>query len=226
MAKEKKQNEELSVEEVLTQSETFIAKYKNAIIGVVALIIIGVCGLLAYQNFYSAPRETKAYAALFKGEMLFEQGQFEEALNGDSLGYTGFLNVADEFSGTKAANLAKAYAGICYANLDKNEEAIKQLEGFKGADQMVAPSVLAAIGNAYAKLNQLDKATSYLVQAADKADNNTLSPIFLVQAGNIYESQGKYADAVKVYTKVKEKYFQSYQSMDIDKYIERASLQK
>ncbi|GAE18309.1 TPR domain protein [Bacteroides pyogenes DSM 20611 = JCM 6294] len=45
-----------------------------------------------------------------------------------------------------------------------------------------------------------------------------------MQAGEILVKQGKYDDAIKAYTKVKEKYFQSYQAMDIDKYIERAKL--
>ena len=39
-----------------------------------------------------------------------------------------------------------------------------------------------------------------------------------------FEKLGKNSEAVKAYTLVKEKYFNSYQSMDIDKYIERASI--
>ena len=50
-----------------------------------------------------------------------------------------------------------------------------------------------------------------------------MSPVYLIQAGLIYEKLGKKEDAVKAYTTVKDKYFNSYQAMDIDKYIERAS---
>jgi hypothetical protein len=38
--------------------------------------------------------------------------------------------------------------------------------------------------------------------------------------------QTKYDDAVNAYTKIKENYFQSYQAMDIDKYIEQAKMMK
>ena len=48
--------------------------------------------------------------------------------------------------------------------------------------------------------------------------------IYLIQAGQLFEKLGKNSEAVKAYTLVKEKYFNSYQSMDIDKYIERASI--
>ena len=224
MAEQKNQNEHLNVEDALTQSEAFLIKYKNAIIGGVVAVIIIVAGFIMYKNLYAEPREEKAQAALFKGQEYFEQDAFEQALNGDSIGYTGFLKVADDFSGTKAANLAKAYAGICYAQLGKYEEAVKMLDSFNGKDQMVAPAILGAAGNCYAQLGQLDKAASTLLSAADKADNNTLSPIFLIQAGEILVKQGKYDDAVNAYTKIKDKYFQSYQAMDIDKYIERASI--
>ena len=226
MAEQKNQNEHLNVEDALTQSEAFLVKYKNAIIGGVVAVIIIVAGFIMYKNLYAEPREEKAQAALFKGQEYFEQDAYEQALNGDSIGYTGFLKVADEYSGTKAANLAKAYAGICYAQLGKYEEAVKMLDSFNGKDQMVAPAILGAAGNCYAQLGQLDKAASTLLSAADKADNNTLSPIFLIQAGEILVKQGKYDDAVNAYTKIKDKYFQSYQAMDIDKYIEQAKLMK
>ena len=226
MAEQKNQNEHLNVEDALTQSEAFLIKYKNAIIGGVVAVIIIVAGFIMYKNLYAEPREEKAQAALFKGQEYFEQDAFEQALNGDSIGYTGFLKVADDYSGTKAANLAKAYAGICYAQLGKYEEAVKMLDSFNGKDQMVAPAILGAAGNCYAQLGQLDKAASTLLSAADKADNNTLSPIFLIQAGEILVKQGKYDDAENAYTKIKDKYFQSYQAMDIDKYIEQAKLMK
>ena len=226
MAEQKNQNEHLNVEDALTQSEAFLIKYKNAIIGGVVAVIIIVAGFIMYKNLYAEPREEKAQAALFKGQEYFEQDAYEQALNGDSIGFVGFLKVADDFSGTKAANLAKAYAGICYAQLGKYEEAVKMLDSFNGKDQMVAPAILGAAGNCYAQLGQLDKAASTLISAADKADNNSLSPIFLMQAGEILVKQGKYDDAVNAYTKIKDKYFQSYQAMDIDKYIEQAKLMK
>ena len=224
MAEQKNQNEHLNVEDALTQSEAFLIKYKNAIIGGVVAVIIIVAGFIMYKNLYAEPREEKAQAALFKGQEYFEQDAFEQALNGDSIGYAGFLKVADDYSGTKAANLAKAYAGICYAQLGKYEDAVKYLDKFSAKDQLVSPAILGTIGNCYAEMGQLDKAAGTLLKAADKADSQALSPIYLIQAGQLFEKLGKNSEAVKAYTLVKEKYFNSYQSMDIDKYIERASI--
>lgn len=226
MAEQKQTNEALNVEEALTQSEAFLIKNKKAIIGAVVAIIVIVAGIVMYKNLYAAPREEKAQAALFKGQEYFEADAYAEALNGDSIGYAGFAKIADEFSGTKAANLAKAYMGLCYAHLGKYEEAVKALDSFDGNDQMVAPALQGAMGNCYAQLGQLDKAVSALRKAADEADNNTLSPLFLKQAGEILIKQGKYDEAIKAYTTIKEKYFRSYQAMNIDKDIEQAKLLK
>ena len=125
---------------------------------------------------------------------------------------------------TYAGNLANLYAGLCYAGLGKWNEAAKYLEEFDTQDdQMISPAAEGALGNAYAHLNQLDKAVTHLKNAAKNADNNSLSPTFLIQAGEILESQGKAAEALELYKQVKEKYVYSMQSQTIDKYIERAS---
>ena len=226
MAEQKHTQDPLDMEEALSTSEAFLIKYKGRILGTIAAVVIIIAGFMGYKHFISDPNEVKASEALFKGEQYFGADNFETALNGDSIGYKGFLKVADEFSGTAAGNLANAYAGICYAQLGKYEDAVKMLDSFDGSDQMVAPAILGATGNCYAQLGQLDKAASTLLSAADKADNNTLSPIFLLQAGEILVKQGKYDDAVNAYTKIKDKYFQSYQAMDIDKYIEQVKLMK
>ncbi len=222
MAEQKKTNETLNVEEALTQSEAFFIKNKKAIIGVVSAIIILVAGVVMYKNLYAEPREAKAQAALFKGQEYFEADAYEQALNGDSIGFNGFIKVAEEYSGTQASDIAQAYIGLCYAQLGKYEEAINALDNFSGKDQLVAPALKATIGNCYAQLGQLDKAAPMLVKAAEEAESNSLSPIYLLQAGEIFVKQGKYNDAVKAYTQIKDKYFHSYQAMDIDKYIERA----
>ena len=224
MAEQKHTQDPLDLEVAMSASEAFIIKYKNKFLTGIAAIVILVGGVLGYQHFISEPNEKKASEALFKGEQYFNADNFELALNGDSLGYEGFLNVANKFSGTDAGKLANAYAGLCYAQLGNYEEAVNYLNKFNANDHLVSPALLGTMGNCYAQLGQLDKAAATLVKAADKANSQALSPIYLIQAGQIYEMLGKKSEAVSAYKTVKEKYFNSYQSMDIDKYIERASV--
>ena len=224
MANVNEQQGALNVEETLNKSEAFFLKYKKAIIYGVLAVIVVIAGVIVYKQYVSAPREDKASTALAKGQEYFQQDLYEKALNGDGAGYAGFVKVAADYSSTEAGNLANLYAGLCYAGLGKWNEAAKYLEEFDTQDdQMISPAAEGALGNAYAHLNQLDKAVSHLKNAAKNADNNSLSPTFLIQAGEILESQGKAAEALELYKQVKEKYVYSMQSQTIDKYIERAS---
>ncbi len=224
MTEQKHTHDPLNVDEALSTSEAFLLKNKNLLLGVVIALVVIVGGYLGYKHFISEPKEQKASEAIFKGEQYFGDDNFEIALKGDSLGYAGFIKLADQFSGTDAGNLANAYAGLCYAQLGKYEDAIKYLDKFSGNDLLVAPAVMGALGNCYAQIGQLDKAVATLLKAAEHANSMTLSPIYLIQAGQILEKQGKNAEAVDAYKQVKNKYGNSYQAMDIDKYIERASL--
>ena len=224
MTEKKHTQDPLNVDEALSTSEAFLLKNKNLLLGIVAAIVVVVAGVLGYKHFISAPKELKAAEAIFKGEQYFGADNYEIALNGDSTGYAGFVKLADEFSGTDAGNLANAYAGICYAQLGKYEDAIKFLDKFSADDYFVAPTIIGTLGNCYAQVGQLDKAAATLLKAADKANSVSLSPIYLLQAGQILEKQGKNAEAVEAYKQIKTKYANSYQAMDIDKYIERASI--
>lgn len=218
-----KKRSDVTMEQGLKKSNSFVEKNKKALLGAIIAVLVIIGGYFVYKYLYIQPREEKAEAAIFKGEEYFGMGSFNEALNGDNKGYKGFLKIADQYSGTKTANLANAYAGLCYAQMGKDQEAIQYLDKFDSKDAMVQPAILGTMGSCYINLNNLDKGTELLVKAAEKADNNSLSPIYLMQAGLTYEKQGKFSEAAKVYNRIKDKYFSSYQAMDIDKYIERAT---
>jgi predicted negative regulator of RcsB-dependent stress response len=211
------QEQAAAQEQQATKAEAFFEKNKKAvIICIIAVIAVIVCGILA-NTYYFQPRQEDASTELAKSQELFQEEQWEKAL-------TGFQKVASDYSSTDAGNLAQLYIGLCQANLGKWQEAVNALESFSGQDdQMITPAAEGALGNAYANLNQLDKAVEHLKKAAKMADNNSLSPTFLIQAGEILESQGKKDEALKLYQEVKEKYFNSMQYQTIDAYIQRAS---
>lgn len=220
------------MEDALSQKEAVFMKHKKSIAIVIVLVILVIGGFLCYDTYVSGPREQEASTVLAKGQEYFANQQYEIALKGDSTGYKGFLSIASDYGSTDAGNLANLYAGLCYANLDKWNDAVKYLEEYSPAnDEMVSPAATAALGNAYAHVKQLDKAVECLKKAASMADgkaadktNNSISPSFLLQAGEILESQGKKDEALKIYQDIKKKYVNSPIYGEIDKYIERVSV--
>jgi predicted negative regulator of RcsB-dependent stress response len=205
-------------EQQVNKTEAFFEKNKKSLICAVVAIVVVAVGAILFNNYYLEPRANEASTELGKSQELFDQQQYDKAL-------AGFQKVAADYSSTDAGNLAQLYVGLCQANLGKWQEAVAALEDFDGQDdQMISPAAEGALGNAYAHLKQLDKAVEHLKKAAKMADNNSLSPLFLIQAGEILESQGKKDEALKLYQDVKEKYQNSMQYQTIDKYIERASV--
>ena len=226
-------NNEKETFDASVKSEACFEKNKKIISGAIIAVIVIVAAVICYNQFIGGPRQEKASTALARGQEYFNADQFDKALNGDGAGYTGFVKIASDYGSTDAGNLANLYAGLCYANLGKWAEAEKSLDAFSSkGDQMISPAAEAALGDAYAHLNKLDDAVSAFKKAASMADskadddtNNSLSPVFLIKAGEILESQNKKADALSIYQDVKKKYVNSMlvQSGEIDKYIERAS---
>lgn len=231
MAIKSEKNGAVNIDSALNGNEALFMKNKKVLIYGILAVIILIAGFLAYRTYVVAPREDEASTAMAKGQDYFANQQFDKALNGDGATFKGFKAIASDYSSTDAGNLANLYAGLCCANLNKWADASKYLEDYSPAnDQMISPAAMGALGNAYAHLNQLDKAVETLKKAAQKADskaegdaNNSLSPTFLIQAGEILESQNKKDEALQIYQDIKKKYLNSPVSMEIDKYIERAS---
>ncbi len=220
MAK-KQQNNAPEQAEVVSKSVAFFEKYKMHLIGCIVAIVIIVAGVILYSN-YSSKRAVEAADAIAKCQDYFSQANYDKALNGDGQGCVGFLTVASDYSSTKSGNLAHLYAGICYAQQQKWEEAKAELEKFDTEnDQMVSPQALSALAAVYANLGQNEKAAEYYLKAARKADNSTVSPYNLKQAGIVYEALGQTDKALECYREIKSKYVETYEASDIDKYIER-----
>lgn len=220
MSKKNKQVEVNEFDETIAASKSFFEKYQKQIVYGVGSILTIIIAALLINQFYITPRNEKANVALFPAEQLFRAGQYDKALNGE--GETlGFLAVADKYGCTKAGNIARLYAGICYVETEKYQEAIDILQDFDGCDdEMISPSSLGLLANCYAQLNQTEKALEFFLKAAKVADNNLLSPIYLIQAGKLYESKGENDKALDCYNQIKEKYQLSLQYGEIEKYIE------
>lgn len=215
------ENKKNAMAQEAVQEEGFIQKNLKKIgICVAGLLVCAFVCIGAY--YYFDKQNQKAAEALYPCEQLFQKGDYEKALNGDGQEVLGLLEVAKKFGSTKAGNVAKLYAGLSYAHTGKFEDAEKYLKDFDAKnDAMISPAALGALGNVYAELGQNDKAVATLQKAAKKADNSVLSPLYLVQAGEILEAEGKTAEALKLYEEVKANYRGSMQGQEIEKYIQR-----
>lgn len=222
MASEKKDEPILDVEQTYSKVEQYIIDNQKSLSIIVGTIVVLIGGYFAWTKLYVAEQEKSANTEMFFAEQYFEQDSIDLAINGNGSDRKGFIQIVDEYSITKAGNLAEYYLGMCYLKKGEYEKAIEHLSNFDGDDQMIAPLALGGIGDAHLELGHTDEAISYYQQAADENKNNFTSPIFLKKAGLAFEEKGNYADAVKIYERIKIDFPETEEGKEIDKYIAHA----
>jgi tetratricopeptide (TPR) repeat protein len=225
MAKSKKDDNPQgmkNVEETLSKTEQFLEQnYKPLLIGLAAVVVL--VGLFWLAKLYLTKRNDEAQSQMYQAQKYLEVDSINLALNGDG-NYLGFLDIAKEYKFTKAGDLARYGAGICNLHLGNYEEAIDFLNKYSKKDKVIGSIAIGATGDAYVELGNLDKGISKYLEAAEFAGNSFNTPLFLMKAAELYEMNGKYPDALKLYEKIKEEYPTSTEGSTIDKYIARAKL--
>ena len=134
----------------------------------------------------------------------------------------GFLDISTQYNGTKAANIANYYAGVSYLKMKEYQKAIEYLSKFNSDDELLGPTALGAIGDAFADIDQAEDALDYYEKAANKKDNEFTTPLFLFKAGRTAMDLGQFSKAEKMFAKIKENYPSTDSGKDIDKYINSA----
>lgn len=216
---QKKQEETIvDITDVKVKAQSFIEKNQIAVMGGAAVLVLLFGGYLAFQFLYQKPREKAAVEQMFKAEYQFQQDSFALALENPGGGYDGFLDIIDKYSGTKASNLAKYYAGICYLNLNRFEDAIQYLGSHNSKCHVTCITAPGALGDAYSELGQISKALSSYEEAAS-CDNSLLTPYYLNKLGLLNQREGNKDAARKAFTQIKEKYPESTEAEEVDKYI-------
>jgi len=223
MAKKRNKTEDqfAQIEETLSKTEQYIEDNQKSLMIIVGAIVVVIALFIGYQNLYIAPMEKEAQAEMFMAELYFQKDSFNLALNGDGQ-YLGFLDIADEYSGTKAGQLANYYAGLSYLNTGDFENAIEYLGDFSSDDIILSSLALGCIGDAYMELGDTDNALSYYEDAASYTDNEFTTPRYMLKQAMIHEGNGDYADALALYKEIEADYKSSREGNGIEKYIARA----
>ncbi|WP_395042980.1 tol-pal system YbgF family protein [Flavobacterium sp.] len=215
-----------TLDQTASRTEDFVAKNQKYILGGLAIIALVTIGYLLYQRFIAEPSQEEATDELFVAQQNYQKAVdasvpksqdslFNLVIKGSD-GKLGVIGIADQYSGTDAANLANYYAGVSYLNLKKYDDAIKYLEKFSSKDAVIGSEAIGLIGDAYSQKNDAKKALEFYVKAARNTTNELTTPVFLMKAGKTALSLGNKADALTYFTEIKEKYEATPEAQTID----------
>jgi tetratricopeptide (TPR) repeat protein len=210
----------VNIVEVRDQAQGFVSKFRKPLMiggGVILALIIGLIG----WNLYVNGQQKIAVEQIRYAERQFERDSFAVALNRPGGGYGGFIQIMDNYKGTPTSNLANYYAGVSYLNLGKFEAAVSFLKDFKAKTPMMTVMKNGTLGDAYSELKQFDKAESYYQKAVSALDNDLLTPFYLKKLAMLAERNGNSAEALKHYQAIKDRYPNSTEGQDVEKYLVR-----
>jgi tetratricopeptide (TPR) repeat protein len=200
-------------------------KNQQLIVYLLAGGLIAVAGFFGYSELYQKPLEAKAADAMYVAEKYFANDSSELVLKGDGTS-KGVLYIIKEFSGTKAANLAKYYAGMSYYRLKDYNKAIEYLKDFSTNAKQVQAVAYGSIGDAYSELKKNDEAIEYYKKAGTHfPEDEAISSEYLFRAASFLELNGKNDAALEIYKQIKQVYPKSEKGFSIDKYISRLQVQ-
>ncbi len=216
-----------SLDEGASRTEEWVAKNQKNILLIIGVVAIITAGYLLYNKFVVEPNNEEAANEMFQAQQYFADANtsttaadslYTLALNGGE-GKFGFLKIVEKYEGTQAGNLANYYAGISYLRLKKYKEAISSLEKFSSEDELLNTVAIGSIGDAFAEIEQNDKALQYYTQASETSDNEFLKPIYLLKAGQTALIQKDKKAALAFFTKISEEFSESAEARNIDAFI-------
>ena len=207
-----------NLEQTISKTDKFFSENKKTLWGILIGAVVIALAVLAYVKFIYQPKVEEAMEQAIAAQNNFQAGNFELALKGDG-NTLGFEQVIEDY-GKKAGKSMFFYAGLCELQLGNYQEAINNLKQYSGKDKILSARALACIGDAYVGLEDYNTAVSYFEKAAKESDN-LYSANYLLKAGITYEELGNESKALACYKEIKDKYPQSVEGYDIDKYISR-----
>ena len=215
---------ETNPEDVILKAKSFWTKYQKPLLTAVGVIAVLFAGWYGYKNYIVAPKEEEAQNAMWKAEKYFREDSLKLALNGDKFN-RGFVYILNNFGSTKAGNLAKYYAGLCYLRTSDFNKAVTYLKDFNTDAKQIQMMAYGALGDAYSELNKNDDAVNYYKKAANEfTDDITMSSEYLFRAALKLETLGKNTEALELYKELKQKYPNTQRGYSADKYIYRLSI--
>lgn len=207
-----------NLEQTISKTDKFFSENKKTLWGILIGAVVIALAVLAYVKFIYQPKVEEAMEQAIAAQNNFQAGNFELALKGDG-NTLGFEQVIEDY-GKKAGKSMFFYAGLCELQLGNYDSAISYLRKYNGKDEILAARAVACIGDAYVGLEQYAEAAKSFEAAASRADN-VFAAQYLFKAGLAYEKLADKKAALKCYKTIEDKYPQSIEAYDIQKYIIR-----
>ena len=225
MTKNVQNQEEVIVAEAVSKTEKFFEQNGKKVMIILAAVVIVLASVVGYKFLIVDKNEAAAAELIVAAQEHFkgETPNYELALNGDESG-AGLLDVIEQYGSTKAGNLAKHYAGICYLRLGKFEEAESYLKKFSAVGgshvgEIINAQNLGLQGDVAVELEKYEEAAKLFAKAVKQSNNNYTAPYYLYKQALALVAAGKAEEAKECCQAIIEKYPNSIEKNAAEKLL-------
>ncbi|QIK16877.1 hypothetical protein G9C01_03005 [Blattabacterium sp. DPU] len=195
---------------------------KNTIFFYIILFIIMIGGMYFFlKKFFLFPSEEKAMKEFNYAQQYLSKGDIDKALNKKNIkiNYLGFSGIVSKYPFTKAGNISKFYAGICYYKLGDYKESIKMMKSFSAKDEIISSIKYGIIGDAFTQIKNQKEALKNYIIAANIRENEITTPLYYYKAALLDFSMKKYKDSKFFLKKIEKKYPFFLYRKNVEKYL-------
>ncbi len=187
---------------------------KPLVYSVAAMLILSIA-YFGYQYLYKLPKEKEGLEAIYQTQAQFDVDSF-------NLVVKTAPKLADQYSGTKAGNLASYMAGASYLSLSDYKKAITYLEQCSFEDHVMKYQAIGLLGDAYIEDKNLDKGLDLYLKASKGSELEFSKVQWGIKAASVYEKKNEWQAALDIYLDLKKNYKENDVVQEMDKYIGRA----
>ncbi|MBN2572787.1 MAG: hypothetical protein JXA68_11705 [Ignavibacteriales bacterium] len=162
----------------------------------------------------------KAATELAKVMPLYEQGNYQEAINGiPGTDVLGLKKIADEYSGSENGEAAKIYLANSYSFTGDIDKAMQYYSDYSGSNPLFEATALAGAAGCNETKKEYKKAADLFLEAANISEHNPLNPEYLFYASVNYIEVKEIEKAKELLEKIKKDYPSSYYLSQVEKYL-------
>lgn len=172
-------------------------------------------------NLNQKDSNLQATAKLAKVLPYYDQGKYEEAMNGipQEGVIQGLVAIVNDHGGTETGQIAKLYLANCYVTKSDYKKALDLYLKADMPEKTLAGSALSGAATCYEALGQHEEAALYFEKAASKNMTGVQAPENLHHAAVNYSFVGKKERAGELLRKLKKEFPESQYARDVERYL-------
>lgn len=217
MAKQKHQTEE-KLMTVYYKAVDFFEKNKKHVYTALTILVIAIAGIILLVNKKKANNEI-AGVELGKIKSVYDANNFQQAVNGDSLGISkGLQYIVDEYGSTDNGEMAKIMLANSYLNIRDFDKAEKYFKDYSGGNVLLKVAAAAGQASVLEARNNYTDAAKEFERAAGIDKENPFIDQYLFYAAKNYYRANDFTAARNMFDKIKTDFPKSKYIAESEKY--------